>query len=101
MNCEDFIEERERHSSPLFVPDIPALLGVPDRARLTQPPGLEVRTSGIAGAGLGVYANCPRCEEEQNLVAFQYRGGILYRSCKPIAVCLVWRGVSMGHKEFC
>ncbi|KAI5608087.1 histone-lysine N-methyltransferase PRDM9, partial [Silurus asotus] len=30
------------------------------------------------------YVNCARNEQEQNLVAFQYRGGILYRSCQPI-----------------
>ncbi|GAA6082572.1 histone-lysine N-methyltransferase PRDM9-like [Tachysurus ichikawai] len=30
------------------------------------------------------YVNCSRNEEEQNLVAFQYRGGILYRCCQPI-----------------
>ena len=50
---------------------------------LTTPP-LSVR-----------YVNCARNEEEQNLVAFQYRGGILYRCCKPIAVgeeLLVWYG---------
>nr|XP_046180648.1 histone-lysine N-methyltransferase PRDM9-like [Oncorhynchus gorbuscha] len=41
------------------------------------------------------YVNCARGEEEQNLVSFQYRGGILYRCCKPIAVgeeLLVWYG---------
>uniref|UniRef100_A0A4W5R006 SET domain-containing protein n=1 Tax=Hucho hucho TaxID=62062 RepID=A0A4W5R006_9TELE len=39
------------------------------------------------------YVNCARSEEVQNLLAFQYRGGILYRCCKPIAVgeeLLVW-----------
>ncbi|XP_053538297.1 histone-lysine N-methyltransferase PRDM9 [Ictalurus punctatus] len=30
------------------------------------------------------YVNCARNDEEQNLVAFQYRGGILYRCCRPI-----------------
>ncbi|XP_046715469.1 histone-lysine N-methyltransferase PRDM9-like isoform X2 [Silurus meridionalis] len=30
------------------------------------------------------YVNCARNEQEQNLVAFQYRGGILYRCCQPI-----------------
>ncbi|KAJ8366290.1 hypothetical protein AAFF_G00363130 [Aldrovandia affinis] len=30
------------------------------------------------------YVNCARNEEEQNLVAFQYRGSILYRCFKPI-----------------
>ncbi|XP_058263754.1 histone-lysine N-methyltransferase PRDM7-like [Hemibagrus wyckioides] len=30
------------------------------------------------------YVNCARYVEEQNLVAFQYRGGILYRCCQPI-----------------
>ncbi|KAK3522609.1 hypothetical protein QTP86_027162 [Hemibagrus guttatus] len=30
------------------------------------------------------YVNCARHDGEQNLVAFQYRGGILYRCCRPI-----------------
>ncbi|XP_060771315.1 histone-lysine N-methyltransferase PRDM9-like isoform X2 [Neoarius graeffei] len=30
------------------------------------------------------YVNCARNEEEQNLVAFQYRGSILYWCCQPI-----------------
>ncbi|XP_055764865.1 histone-lysine N-methyltransferase PRDM9-like [Salvelinus fontinalis] len=154
--CEEcksfFIEECELHGPPLFSPDTPAPLGAPYRARLTLPPGLEIRTSAIPGAGLGVfnhghtvpqgthygpyegeltdseldlesgyswviykskqsdeyidakrdthsnwmrYVNCARSEEEQNLLAFQYRGGILYRCCKPIAVgeeLLVWYG---------
>ncbi|XP_062856345.1 histone-lysine N-methyltransferase PRDM9-like [Trichomycterus rosablanca] len=30
------------------------------------------------------YVNCARNDEEQNLVAFQYGGGILYRCCRPI-----------------
>uniref|UniRef100_A0A3B3QW85 PR domain containing 9 n=1 Tax=Paramormyrops kingsleyae TaxID=1676925 RepID=A0A3B3QW85_9TELE len=41
----------------------------------------------------GLYVNCARDEEEQNLVAFQHKGGILYRCCKPIAPgqeLLVW-----------
>uniref|UniRef100_A0A8C7MW54 SET domain-containing protein n=1 Tax=Oncorhynchus kisutch TaxID=8019 RepID=A0A8C7MW54_ONCKI len=154
--CEDcksfFMEECGVHGPPLFVPDIPAPLGTSDRARLTLPSGLEIRTSSIPEAGLGVfnhgntvpagahygpyegeitdkeqamesgyswvinksrhwddyidagrdthsnwmrYVNCARREEEQNLVSFQYRGGILYRCCKPIAVgeeLLVWYG---------
>ncbi|XP_060756765.1 histone-lysine N-methyltransferase PRDM7-like [Neoarius graeffei] len=39
------------------------------------------------------YVNCARNEEEQNLVAFRYRGGILYRCCRPINIgqeLLVW-----------
>ncbi|MCJ8732996.1 hypothetical protein PDJAM_G00217920 [Pangasius djambal] len=39
------------------------------------------------------YVNCARNDEEQNLVAFQYRGGIIYRSCRPIKPgqeLLVW-----------
>ncbi|XP_055743950.1 zinc finger protein ZFP2-like [Salvelinus fontinalis] len=156
LYCEDcksfFMEECEVHGPPLFVPDIPAPLGTSDRARLTLPSGLEIRTSSIPEAGLGVfnqgntvpagahygpyegeltdkdqamesgyswmiyksrhwddyidagrdthsnwmrYVNCARREEEQNLVSFQYQGGILYRCCKPIAVgeeLLVWYG---------
>ncbi|XP_064828705.1 histone-lysine N-methyltransferase PRDM9-like [Oncorhynchus masou masou] len=156
LYCEDcksfFMEECGVHGPPLFVPDIPAPLGTSDRARLTLPSGLEIRTSSIPEAGLGVfnhgntvpagahygpyegeitdkeqamesgyswvinksrhwddyidagrdthsnwmrYVNCARREEEQNLVSFQYRGGILYRCCKPIAVgeeLLVWYG---------
>lgn len=30
------------------------------------------------------FVNCARSDEEQNLVAFQYQGGILYRCCRPI-----------------
>lgn len=39
------------------------------------------------------YVNCARNDEEQNLVAFQYRGGIIYRCCRPIQPgqeLLVW-----------
>ncbi|KAF5881726.1 histone-lysine N-methyltransferase PRDM9-like, partial [Clarias magur] len=39
------------------------------------------------------YVNCGRNDEEQNLVAFQYRGEILYRCCRPIdpgQELLVW-----------
>ncbi|XP_060785130.1 histone-lysine N-methyltransferase PRDM7-like isoform X2 [Neoarius graeffei] len=39
------------------------------------------------------YVNCARNDEEKNLVAFQYRGGILYRCCQPInpgQELLVW-----------
>ncbi|XP_060788590.1 histone-lysine N-methyltransferase PRDM7-like [Neoarius graeffei] len=39
------------------------------------------------------YVNCARNNEEQNLVAFQYQGRILYRCCqniKPGQELLVW-----------
>ena len=41
------------------------------------------------------YVNCPRCENEQNLVAFQYRGEIYYHTYKDITPgteLLVWYG---------
>ncbi|KAF5880030.1 histone-lysine N-methyltransferase PRDM9-like, partial [Clarias magur] len=41
------------------------------------------------------YVNCARNDEEQNLVAFQYRGGIFYRSSRPIEPgqeLLLWYG---------
>ncbi|KAJ3585778.1 hypothetical protein NHX12_014496 [Muraenolepis orangiensis] len=41
------------------------------------------------------YVNCARNEEEQNLIAFQYKGGILYRSCRLVTSgeeLLVWYG---------
>ncbi|CAL8378915.1 unnamed protein product [Arctogadus glacialis] len=41
------------------------------------------------------YINCARNEEEQNLIAFQYKGGILYRTCGLVtsgAELLVWYG---------
>ena len=41
------------------------------------------------------YVNCSRVEEEQNLVAYQYRGEIFYRAYKDIqpgSELLVWYG---------
>ena len=41
------------------------------------------------------FVNCSRCEEEQNLVAFQFRGDIYYRSYKtilPNTELMVWYG---------
>ncbi|XP_031419490.1 histone-lysine N-methyltransferase PRDM9-like isoform X4 [Clupea harengus] len=150
-DCESFyLDECGVHGPPNFISDTPAPVGVPDRARLTLPPGLVVRESNIPNAGLGVfnqgqtvprgahfgpyegevtdrdeaiesgyswmiyksrhadeytdakrethsnwmrYVNCASDGEEQNLMAFQYRGGIVYRCCKPIAPgeeLLVW-----------
>ncbi|XP_060761009.1 zinc finger protein 345-like isoform X2 [Neoarius graeffei] len=136
-----FLNKCEIHGPPLFIPDTFVPMGVPDRARQTLPPGLEIQKSSIPDAGLGVfnkggtvpvgahfgpyqgelvngeearnsgdslvvyrsmqceqyidakremhvnwmrYVNCARNEEEQNLVAFQYQGRILYRCCRPI-----------------
>ncbi|XP_060794676.1 histone-lysine N-methyltransferase PRDM9-like [Neoarius graeffei] len=53
------------------------------------------------------YVNCARNEEEQNLVAFKYRGGILYRCCRPInsgQELLVWYeeyAKDLGHIYDC
>ncbi|XP_060786972.1 uncharacterized protein LOC132892676 [Neoarius graeffei] len=148
--CKSFFFNKcEVHGPPLFIPDIPVPMGVPDRARQTLPPGLEIQKSSIPDAGLGVfnkgetvpvgahfgpyqgelvdreqamnsgyswvicrsmqceeyidakgemhanwmrYVNCAR-SDEQNLVAFQHRGGIFYRCCRPIhpgQELLVW-----------
>ena len=43
------------------------------------------------------FVNCSRCEDEQNLVAFQFREKIYYRTYKPIhpgKELLVWYGES-------
>ena len=43
------------------------------------------------------FVNCSRCEDEQNLVAYQYRGEIYYRTYKsvnPGKELLVWYGES-------
>ncbi|MBN3312628.1 PRDM9 methyltransferase, partial [Atractosteus spatula] len=162
LYCEEcgsfFLEHCEAHGPPTFVPDIPAELGLPARARHTLPQGLSIRESQIPGAGLGVfntgalipagvhygpyegelaseeeavlsgyswvitqgkndhiyidakkethsnwmrYVNCARNEEEQNLVAFQHRGHILYRCCQPItpgSELLVWYGEEYGRE---
>lgn len=50
-----FINKCEVHGPALFIPDTPVSLGIPDRARLTLPPGLKVQKSRISGAGLGVF----------------------------------------------
>ncbi|XP_078361042.1 histone-lysine N-methyltransferase PRDM9-like [Oculina patagonica] len=43
------------------------------------------------------FVNCSRCEDEQNLVAYQFRGEIYYRTYKPVnpgKELLVWYGES-------
>ena len=43
------------------------------------------------------FVNCSRSEDEQNLVAYQFRGNIYYRTYKPISPgkeLLVWYGES-------
>lgn len=47
------------------------------------------------------YVNCARSESEQNLVAFQHRGQIYYRSFKDISPgteLLVWYGHDYGKE---
>ncbi|XP_062860730.1 histone-lysine N-methyltransferase PRDM9-like [Trichomycterus rosablanca] len=154
LYCEEcksfFFNKCELHGPALFIPDTSVPTVVPDRARQTLPPGLEVQQSGIPGAGLGVfnkgetvpvgahfgpyqgeavdkeeavnsgyswviyrsgqgeeyidatseihanwmrYVNCARNDDEQNLTAFQYRGGIYFRCCQSISPgqeLLVW-----------
>ncbi|KAF5892348.1 kinetochore scaffold 1, partial [Clarias magur] len=59
LYCEvcksSFFNKCEVHGSPLFIPDTPVPMGVPDRALQTLPPGLEIQESGIPNAGLGVF----------------------------------------------
>ena len=41
------------------------------------------------------YVNCARKESEQNLIAFQHGGQVLYRCCRPVRSgeeLLVWYG---------
>ena len=46
------------------------------------------------------FVNCSRIEEEQNLIAYQYRGQIFYRAYKDIqpgTELLVWYGESYAE----
>ncbi|XP_052257407.1 zinc finger protein 492-like [Dreissena polymorpha] len=128
----------------------------PHRADHTLPDDLEIKTSTIVGAGLGVftkvglenrimfgpyegdiitdnnksgycwqiykegkashfvdaqdkstsnwmrYVNCAMTEADQNLVAFQYKGGIYYCTLKPVSSgeeLLVWFGDECARKD--
>ena len=54
--CKDFfLEECVVHGAPEFRADTQVAMGVPNRAKLTLPAGLEIRESLIPGAGLGVF----------------------------------------------
>lgn len=47
------------------------------------------------------YVNCARHEEEQNLMAFQYKGEMYYRTFKHIPAhteLLVWYGDDYGRE---
>lgn len=47
------------------------------------------------------YVNCARHDKEQNLVAFQYRRQIFYRTCqviRPGCELLVWYGDEYAQK---
>ncbi|PNF42996.1 hypothetical protein B7P43_G09560 [Cryptotermes secundus] len=47
------------------------------------------------------YVNCARHEEEQNLMAFQYKGEMYYRTVRPIPAhveLLVWYGDEYGRE---
>lgn len=47
------------------------------------------------------YVNCARHEEEQNLMAFQYKGEMYYRTVQPIPAhveLLVWYGDEYGRE---
>ncbi|ELK09447.1 Histone-lysine N-methyltransferase PRDM9 [Pteropus alecto] len=116
--CQNFfIDSCAAHGSPIFVKDSEVDIGHPNRSALTLPPGLRIGPSGIPEAGLGVWneasnlplgllfgpyegqvteheeaANSPP-DEDQNLVAFQFRRQIFYRTCRvirPGCELLVW-----------
>ncbi|XP_053469281.1 histone-lysine N-methyltransferase PRDM9-like [Ictalurus furcatus] len=93
--CKSFFFNKcEIHGPALFISDSPVPMRVVDQARQTLPPGLEIYRSRqreeYIDAKRETYANwmrfvnCAHNDEEQNLVAFQYRGEILYRCCRPI-----------------
>ncbi|XP_068109269.1 histone-lysine N-methyltransferase PRDM9-like [Hyperolius riggenbachi] len=63
LYCEEcqsfFLNQCEVHGSPIFIADSIVELGTNNRAKLTLPPALSVRISGIPNAGLGVWNEGP------------------------------------------
>ncbi|KAK3100301.1 hypothetical protein FSP39_017857 [Pinctada imbricata] len=60
-----------------------------------------VNAYGMKNSNWMRYVNCARSESEQNLVAFQYRGQIYYRTykeIKPGTELLVWYGHEYGKE---
>ncbi|KAG7331427.1 hypothetical protein KOW79_005396 [Hemibagrus wyckioides] len=104
-NDEDFVPTDEEESSAEEEP--PEMFSNPKMEIFSGPPFLQatyaIYRSGQCEEYIDAkrevcanwmrYVNCARDEEEQNLVAIKYRGGILYRSCRPInseQELLVW-----------
>ncbi|XP_068098081.1 histone-lysine N-methyltransferase PRDM9-like [Hyperolius riggenbachi] len=63
LYCEEcqsfFLNECEVHGYPIFIADSIVELGTDNRAKLTLPPALSIRISGIPHAGLGVWNEGP------------------------------------------
>ncbi|XP_061403949.1 histone-lysine N-methyltransferase PRDM7-like, partial [Lethenteron reissneri] len=100
--CRDFyLAECSVHGPPEFIADAAVGPGSGQQGPAQPAPGPHRRRPPPSPAPASGFVNCARNEQEQNLVAFQHRGQIYYRTFRavgPGSELLVWYGEEFAQE---